>query len=269
MSYKIGFIGCGKMGQAFLKGILRSKLVAKKEAYVYEKFNSKEIKKEFGIEICKNENEVIKKADIIFLAIKPNDYFTVLKKIKSSIDSDKIIITMAPGLSIESVEKAISSEKFKGKVIRTMPNLSLMIGEGCIAYSFGEMVTSEEKKIINNLFEKIGLSIEIKEELFDAVTGASGSSPAFVYMFIEAMADGAVMAGLPRKDAYKLIAQTIVGCGKMVLETGKHPGELKDDICSPGGTTIVGVKTLEEEGFRGAIIEAVEATVEKSRKMRK
>lgn len=269
MSYRIGFIGCGNMGKAFLRGILLSKLVNKKDIHVYEKFDSKEIKKEFGVEICKNENEVVEKSDIIFLAIKPKDYFTVLEKIKKFIDSTKIIATMAPGILIESVENAISNKKIKGKVIRTMPNLPLMIGEGCIAYSFGEEVTSEEKKFVSNLFSKIGLSIEIKEELFDAVIGASGSSPAFIYMFIEAMADGAVMAGLSRKDAYKLIAQTVVGCGKMVLETGKHPGELKDDVCSPGGATIVGVKTLEEEGFRGAVIEAVEATVKKSIEMKK
>lgn len=269
MSYKIGFIGCGNMGKAFLRGILLSKLVTKKDMYVYEKFDSKGIKKEFGVEICENENEVVKKSDIIFLAVKPKDYFIVLEKVKESIDATKIIITMAPGILLESVENTISNEKFRGKVVRTMPNLPLMIGEGCIAYSFGEIITSEEKKFISDLFGRIGLSIEIKEELFDAIIGASGSSPAFVYMFIEAMADGAVMAGLPRKDAYQLIAQTVVGCGKMVLETGKHPGELKDDVCSPGGTTIVGVKTLEEKGFRGSVIEAVEATVKKSKEMKK
>jgi len=269
MNFKVGFIGCGNMGKAFLKGILSSQMIKNEETYVFEKYNSEEIKKEFGINLVQSENELVQNTDVIFLAIKPNDYFTVLKKIRKDITENKIIITMAPGISIESVEKAIFNGKNKAKVIRTMPNLPLMIGEGCIAYSFGEAITDEEKEFLSTLFKKIGVSIEIKEVLFDAVIGASGSSPAFVYMFIEALADGAVLGGLPRKDAYKLVAQTVVGCGKMVLETGKHPGELKDNVCSPGGTTIEGVKTLEEEGFRGAVIKAVTDTIEKSIKMKK
>ena len=269
MDFKIGFIGCGNMGKAFLKGILSSKLIDNQNTYVYEKYNSEKIKEEFEVKLVSNENELAQKSDIIFLAIKPNDYIAVLEKIKNDIDEKKIIVTMAPGISIQTVEDVLDNGKNKIKVIRTMPNLPLMIGEGCIAYSFGEFVLDEEKNAMTNLFSKIGTAIEIKETLFDAIIGASGSSPAFIYMFIEALADGAVLGGLPRKDAYRLIAQTMVGCGKMVLETGKHPGELKDNVCSPGGTTIEGVKTLEEEGFRGAVIKAVTDTIEKSIKMKK
>ena len=144
-----------------------------------------------------------------------------------------------------------------------MPNLPLMVQEGCIAYAFNENIEEEEKKFFKELFEKIGVAIETKEELFDAVIGASGSSPAFMFMFIEALADAAVYEGLPRSDAYKLVGQTLVGCGKLFLESGKHPGELKDNVCSPGGTTIVGVRYLEEAGFRGAVIKAVTETIKK------
>lgn len=264
---KIGFIGCGNMGEAFLKGIINSELVELGDLYVCDKLKGEEIAQKYNINWYEKEVTIVEECDIIFLAVKPNVYFDVINKIKDSVNSSKIIVTMAPGITLESVLDAIDNRN--SKIVRTMPNLPLMVQEGCIAYAFNENVENNEKEFFKELFEKIGVAIETKEELFDAVIGASGSSPAFMFMFIEALADAAVYEGLPRSDAYKLVGQTLIGCGKLFLESGKHPGELKDSVCSPGGTTIVGVRYLEEAGFRGAVIKAVTKTIKKSKEMSK
>ena len=262
---KLGFIGCGNMGEAFLKGIINSEEVETKNIYVYDKLRGKEVADRYSVTLLSNELAIVEECDVIFLAVKPNVYFDVIDKIKDSVNSSKIIVAMAPGITMENILDEIDNRN--SKIIRTMPNLPLMVQEGCIAYAFNENIEEEEKKFFKNLFERIGVAIETKEELFDAVIGASGSSPAFMFMFIEALADAAVYEGLPRSDAYKLVGQTLVGCGKLFLESGKHPGELKDSVCSPGGTTIVGVRYLEEAGFRGAIIKAVTETIKKSKEM--
>lgn len=262
---KLGFIGCGNMGEAFLKGIINSLMVEISDLYVYDKLKGTEIGEKYGINVLEDESSIVEKCDIIFLAVKPNVYFDVIDKIKESVNSTKIIVAMAPGITMENILEEIDNRN--SKIVRTMPNLPLMVQEGCIAYAFNENVEDDEKVFFKTLFEKIGVAIETKEELFDAVIGASGSSPAFMFMFIEALADAAVSEGLPRSDAYKLVGQTLVGCGKLFLESGKHPGELKDNVCSPGGTTIVGVRFLEECGFRGAVIKAVTETIKKSKEM--
>lgn len=262
---KIGFIGCGNMGEAFLKGIISSQLIEKSVIYVYDKIKGEGIANTYQINILNDEIEIVDKCDIIFLAIKPNVYFDVIDKIKDSVDGTKILVAMAPGITMEDILEETNNRNIK--IVRTMPNLPLMVHEGCIAYAFNENIEENEKSFFKGLFEKIGMAIETKEELFDAVIGASGSSPAFMFMFIEALADAAVYEGLPRSDAYKLVGQTLIGCGKMFLESGKHPGELKDNVCSPGGTTIVGVRYLEESGFRGAIIKAATETIKKSKEM--
>ena len=264
---RVGFIGCGNMGEAFLKGIINSLMVEISDISVYDLARGKEIESKYGIKALESDLDLIHNSDIIFLAVKPNIYFDVIDEIKDSINSSKILVAMAPGITMEDILE--ETENRNSKIVRTMPNLPLMVQEGCIAYSFNENLEDEEKVFFKELFEKIGMAIEIKEELFDAVIGASGSSPAFMFMFIEALADAAVLEGLPRAAAYKLVGQTLIGCGKLFLESGKHPGELKDNVCSPGGTTIVGVKSLEENGFRGAIIKAVIETINKSKEMSK
>lgn len=262
---RIGFIGCGNMGEAFLKGLLTTNLIRKENVFVYDKSKRDSLKEKYEINIIENEIEVMKKSDIVFLATKPNTYFEIIDKIKDELNN-QLIITMAPGININQVMSRFGK---KTKIVRTMPNLPLMVQEGCIAYTFSDVVTLEERNYIEILFKKIALSIEITEVMYDAVIGASGSSPAFIFMFIEAIADGVVCAGLDREIAYKLIGKTLIGCGKMFLESKKHPGELKDSVCSPGGTTIEGVSSLEKNGFRGNVIEAVIKTIEKSRKMTK
>ena len=214
----------------------------------------------------RNKIEQIFFATKVYNLLNSEEYMNLHQVItKDSVNSSKIIVAMAPGITMENILDEIDNRN--SKIVRTMPNLPLMVQEGCIAYAFNENIEEEEKKFFKELFEKIGVAIETKEELFDAVIGASGSSPAFMFMFIEALADAAVYEGLPRSDAYKLVGQTLVGCGKLFLESGKHPGELKDNVCSPGGTTIVGVRYLEEAGFRGAVIKAVTETIKKSKEM--
>ncbi|MDU1911666.1 pyrroline-5-carboxylate reductase [Fusobacterium sp.] len=264
---RVGFIGCGNMGEAFLKGIINSLIVEISDINVYDSVRGEEIENKYGVKALENELDLIHNSDIIFLAVKPNVYFDVIDEIKDSINSSKILVAMAPGITMDDILE--ETENRNSKIVRTMPNLPLMVQEGCIAYSFNENIEDEEKVFFKELFEKIGMAIEIKEELFDAVIGASGSSPAFMFMFIEALADAVVLEGLPRTAAYKLIGQTLIGCGKLFLESGKPPGELKDNVCSPGGTTIVGVKSLEENGFRGAIIKAAIETINKSKEMTK
>lgn len=264
--YKIGFIGCGNMGEAFLKGIVDSKSVKTKDIYVYDRHKNADLNHKYGVSVANDEIDLVTKVDMIFLAVKPNVYFDVLKKIKKSLKNTNVLVTMAPGISMKDVLEVIGEDK---KIVRTMPNLPLMVQEGTIAYAFGENLKDIEKITIREIFEKIGIVFEIKENLFDAVVGASGSSPAFIFMFIEAIADAVVAEGLPRGMAYKMIGQTVVGSGKLFLEKGEHPGVLKDAICSPGGTTIEGVNMLEKRGFRGCVIDCINATIKKSKSLNK
>ena len=224
------------------------------------------IKNEYKVNVTKDSKEVARFADLIVVAVKPNVYDEVLEEIKDEIDKEKIVITIAAGKTIESVEKIIGTDK---KIIRTMPNTPALVGEGMTSISPNGNINEKELTFVKGLFDYLGKSEIVSEDLIHAVIGASGSSTAYAFMFIEAIADGAVLAGMKRADAYQFAAQGVLGAAKMVLETGKHPGELKDMVCSPGGTTIEAVKVLEEEKFRGTVIKAVEACVEKSREMSK
>ena len=263
---KIGFIGAGNMGGAILGGIVNSGIIDNEHVIASAKSDKtlERIKNEYKVNVTKDSKEVARFADLIVVAVKPNVYDEVLEEIKDEIDNEKIVITIAAGKTIESVEKIIGKDK---KIIRTMPNTPALVGEGMTSISPNTNINEEELTFVKGLFDSLGQSEIVSEDLIHAVIGASGSSTAYAFMFIEAIADGAVLAGMKRADAYKFAAQGVLGAAKMVLETGKHPGELKDMVCSPGGTTIEAVKVLEEEKFRGAVIKAVEACVEKSREM--
>ncbi len=265
---KIGFIGAGNMGGAILGGIIKSEIIDNKHIMASAKSDKtlEKIKSEYNVHVTKNSKEVAKFADLIVVAVKPNTYDEVLEEIKNEIDNEKIIITIAAGKTIESVERIIGEDK---KIVRTMPNTPALVGEGMTSLSPNKNISEEELSFVKSLFDSLGKSEVVSEDLIHAVIGASGSSTAYAFMFIEAIADGVVLAGMKRADAYKFAAQGVLGAAKMVLETSKHPGELKDMVCSPGGTTIEAVKVLEEEKFRGAVIKAVEAAVDKSRVMSK
>lgn len=268
MNKKIGFIGAGNMAKAMIGGIVKSSLVdANKVTASDLNENALEnAKKEYGINVTTDSKEVVKNSDIVVVAVKPNVYDIVLEGVKDLISDEKIIVTIAAGKTIESIENVIGKDK---KVIRTMPNTPALVNEGMSAICKNKNITDEELNIVKNIFNSFGKAEVVNEYLIDAVIGASGSAPAYVFMFIEAMADAAVLAGMPRNQAYIFAAQAVMGSAKMVLETGKHPGELKDMVCSPGGTTIEAVKTLEEEGFRSAVIKAIGDCIEKSKEMSK
>ena len=265
---KIGFIGAGNMGGSILGGILKSKMIDNENimASVKSDRSMEKVKNEYNVHVTKDSREVAKFSDLVVIGVKPNIYDEVLEEIKDVIDDKKIIITIAAGKTIESVEKIIGNDK---KIIRTMPNTPSLVGEGMTSLSPNKNISQEELDFVKSLFDSLGKSEVVNEDLIHAVIGASGSSTAYAFMFIEAIADGAVRAGMPRDKAYKFAAQGVLGAAKMVLETDKHPGQLKDMVCSPGGTTIEAVKVLEEEKFRGIVLKAIDACVNKSIEMSK
>lgn len=268
MNKVIGFIGCGNMGQAMMGGIVKAKIVSPENIMVAD-LNQKslsEAAEKYGVKTTTDNNEVAKNSDILVLSVKPNLYPVVIKGIKEQVKQDVVIVTIAAGKSIESTEEAFGR---KLKVVRVMPNTPALVGEGMAALCPNEVVTKEEIEEIVKIFNSFGESEIVSEKLMDVVTSVSGSSPAYVYMFIEAMADAAVLDGMPRSQAYKFAAQAVLGSAKMVLETGIHPGALKDMVCSPGGTTIEAVATLEEKGFRDAVISAMRSCTKKSKEMSK
>ena len=265
---KIGFIGAGNMAGAIIGGIIKSNLVESQNVIASAKTmtNLNKLKDEYNINVTLDAREVVKNSDIVFMAVKPNIFDGVLEGVKDLIGDGKIVVSIAAGKSISSMENIIGDDK---KIIRTMPNTPALVNEGMSALCPNKNIEDEELKIVNGIFDSFGKSEVVGEYLIDSVIGVSGSSPAYVFMFIEAMADAAVVGGMPRKQAYNFAAQSVLGAAKMVLESGKHPGELKDMVCSPGGTTIEAVKVLENEGMRSSVINAVCACIEKSKEMSK
>lgn len=263
---KLGFIGCGNMASAIMSGIISNGLIQADEIIGADVFApSKEKAKEtLGIQIAENNIEVVQKADAFVLSIKPQFYAQVIAEIKDYVKENQIIITLAPGKTLKWLEEQFGKSV---KVVRTMPNTPAMVQEGMTAACASTSVTAEELAYVCDILKAFGDVEVVPEKLMDAVVAVSGSSPAYVFMMIEAMADAAVSEGMPRNQAYKFAAKAVMGSAKMVLETGKHPGELKDMVCSPGGTTIEAVKVLEETGFKGALMQAMEVCAEKSRSL--
>ena len=263
---KITFVGCGNMAKAMIGGILGNHLC---EANDITATNSSETsceknKKEFGIETSTDNCAAVKGADVIVLSVKPQFYETVIREIKDSVTSEQLVITIAPGKTLDWLTQQFGRSV---KLVRTMPNTPAMVGEGMMGICPAATVTEEELQVVRELCSGFSRTEIVTENLMDVVVSVSGSAPAYVFMFIEAMADAAVADGMPRKSAYTFAAQAVLGSAKMVLETGMHPGELKDMVCSPGGTTIEAVRVLEEKGLRSAVIEAMKACTKKSRDM--
>ncbi len=260
---KIGFIGCGNMATAMIHGMLKSGKAQPEEIITSAKSEKTQAKIREELKICQGTNaEVASSADVLFLAVKPQFYEQVISEIKDLVREETIVVTIAPGKTLEWLREKFGRDL---KLIRTMPNTPAMVGEGMTGICPGDKVTEEELEVVQDLCSGFGLAEVVPEHLLDVVTSVAGSSPAYLFMIIEAMADGAVADGMPRAQAYRFAAQAVLGSAKMVLETGKHPGELKDMVCSPGGTTIEAVRVLEERGLRSALIEAEKACVRKSR----
>ena len=249
---KVGFIGAGNMASAMIGGIINSKLLSPSNIIASAKTDKTldNIKEKYKINTTKDSISLVKECDIVVIAVKPNVYEEVLKQIKDYIDNEKII----------------GNDK---KIIRTMPNTPALVNCGMSSLSPNKNIEKNDIDAVKTIFDSFGKSEIVDESLIDVVIGASGSSPAYAFMFIEAMADCAVSYGMKREMAYEFCAQAVMGAAKMVLETKKHPGELKDMVCSPGGTTIEAVKTLENEGMRSAVINGMASCIEKSIEMSK
>ena len=263
---KIGFIGCGNMGKAMIAGILDAGIVSADSIMASCLTPSKleKIQNTYGIlTTCRNK-EVAAFADLIFLAVKPQYYETVIAEIKDELTEDKILVSIAPGRKLAWFEENAGETC---KIIRTMPNTPSMVKEGMMGICVNSKVTEQELEQFQRICNSFSKTEVVPEHLMDVVTAVSGSSPAYVYIFIEAMADAAVEGGMPRSQAYTFAAQAVLGSAKMVLETGIHPGQLKDNVCSPGGTTIQAVRVLEEKGMRAAVMDAMRACLDKSKNM--
>ncbi|NLZ80442.1 MAG: pyrroline-5-carboxylate reductase [Clostridiales bacterium] len=266
MDKVIGFIGSGNMGSAMIKGITRSGLVPARNIIASDPLeeNCKKLSELYLINTTSNNLEVAKTADILFLAVKPNMYRTIINEIKGDIKDTCIVVSIAPGYKMDSLESFFEKDL---KLVRAMPNTPALVGEGMSAICPNSHISKEDLYLVQEVFSSFSRVEIISEYMIDAVTAVSGSSPAYVFMMIEAMADGAVLGGIPRDKAYVFAAQALYGSAKMVLETGLHPGQLKDMVCSPGGSTIEAVSELEKKGFKGAIISAMEKAMDKSKSM--
>lgn len=266
MSKKIGFIGCGNMGRAMVSGMIASGKC--KAADIIASAKSEKTRAaladSYGIEVAEKNITVAEKADILFLAVKPYMYEAVIGEIRAALRQDQIIVSIAPGKSLEWLTGQVGCD---AKIIRTMPNTPSMVGEGMMGICATALVSAEEMEEFRSLCSGFSRSEIVAEHLMDVVTALSGSSPAYVFMFIEAMADAGVAGGMPRAQAYEFAAQAVLGSAKMVLETGMHPGALKDMVCSPAGTTIQAVRVLEEKGMRSAVFEATTRCLEMCRRV--
>jgi pyrroline-5-carboxylate reductase len=262
----VGFLGAGKMAAALAKGLVRAELVVPREIIASDPFETarKNFATEVGAKPVASNAEAAKLADVLILATKPDQVSAALADISGVFTKNHLLISIAAGVTLAKLEGALPTG---ARVIRVMPNTPALVGAGASAFALGKSATAADGELAKKLLSAVGVAIQVKESLLDAVTGLSGSGPAYVYQFIEALSDGGVAAGLPRDIATRLAAQTVLGGAKMVLETGQHPGALKDQVTSPGGTTIEGLHELEKGKLRATVMSAVRAATEKSKKL--
>jgi pyrroline-5-carboxylate reductase len=267
MTIKIGFIGAGRMAGAMIKGLIEKKVYNIDEiiACAPTEDTRNKISQSYGIDTYKNAAEVAKKADILILAIKPKQIPALFEEEHLKLGHNHLLISIAAGVKINTLNQYVPDSR----IIRVMPNHCCMVLEGASGYVGGTNATEEDMHITNAIFSALGLAVEVRECDLDAVTGVSGSSPAFMYMMIRAISDSGVLSGLPRKAATELAAQSMIGAGRMILESGMTPEQLIDGVCSPGGTTIEGVKVLNDQGFESTVVEAVNSSIRRSIEMGK
>ena len=266
---RLGFIGAGNMGGAILSGLLRKGCLTADQVMVSDKAEgqlSRYAQLYPGLATTTDNRQVAKESQMILLAVKPQFLRDVLTEIRDELKG-KAVISIAAGWTQAMLNQAL--EGTGDTVLRAMPNTPALVGEGMTALCAEYTLSAEDYAFIEKVFQAVGRVVVLPERMFDGVIAVCGSSPAYLYMMLEAMGDGAVREGTPRKTAYELAAQAMLGCAKMVLETGAHPGALKDAVCSPAGTTIEGVAALERAGFRSAVLEAMAACADKSREMSK
>jgi pyrroline-5-carboxylate reductase len=263
---KIGFLGAGRMASALANGVIRAGLVSAANVLASDP-NPKAaaaFARETGAKTTAFNPDVVRFADAIILAVKPDQVKSVLGELRESFAEKHLVISIAAGVTLAKLEELLGGSP---RLVRVMPNTPALIGCSATAYAVNDSALPEDGELAKKIFSAVGVALQVKESLLDAVTGLSGSGPAYGYIFIEALSDGGVAAGLPREVSTQLAAQTLLGAARMVLETGKHPGELKDMVASPGGTTIEGLHELERGRLRGTVMNAVRAAADKSRRL--
>ncbi len=262
---RIGFVGGGKLAEAMISGLLKAGICKPDEITVSDIDASRRrvLKQKFSVTISPDNSKAVLASDVVVLAVKPNVVLPVLRGLDKEV-AGKLVITVAAGIPISRVESGLPEGT---RVVRAMPNINCAVRESCTALCAGTHAGEEDLKMAEAIFGSVGMTLRVEETKMDAVTALSGSGPAYAFVFIEALSDAGVLHGLPRGDATRMAAQTLLGAGKMVLESGLHPAELKDRVCSPGGTTIAGIKALEEGGFRAAIMKAVSEAHRRSKEL--
>jgi len=263
---KIAFLGTGNMAEALVKGLLRSGVASKEEIVCAEPRAARrdEIAARYGVKVTADNRAATEEATIILLSVKPQTMDALLEEIAPAIDHRKLVVSIAAGIPISGIARKLGGGV---RIVRTMPNTPALVGAGATALARGAHATDEDLEEAKRLFEAVGIAHVVEEHHLDAVTGLSGSGPAYVFIAIEALADGGVKMGLARPVALALAAQTVLGAAKLLIETGEHPGRLKDQVTSPGGTAIAGIHALEVEGLRAALIAAVEAATKRSHEL--
>jgi pyrroline-5-carboxylate reductase len=257
-----GFIGVGNMGYPLLKAAINTFGSSEASYADHSMARNRVVQEETGVPYTVDNITLVKNCKYLVLAVKPQFFSEVMKEIRDYVTKEHVVISIAAGITIDTIAQGLSDQ---ARIVRIMPNTPAMVNHGMTGVCYSKAVfADEEKEILNRFFGSYGRYEVFDESLMNAVVCANGSSPAYVYMFIEALADSVVKYGIPRDKAYTLAAQTVLGAAAMVLETGEHPGKLKDNVCSPGGTTIAAVSALEEYGFRSAIIKATDACYEKA-----
>ena len=261
----LGIIGCGKMGSALVKGAIRENAIDGQKVMVIDLIPelAQKLSKDIRATIAETNDELIENSDAILLCVKPQDMFSLTNSFTKE-RSSKLFISIAAGIKIDDLEKSFKSDD---RIIRVMPNTPAMIGQGASAQSMSKNATESDSQFVSNILNAVGIAIEVPEKQLDAVTGLSGSGPAYIYTVIEALADGGVLVGLPKEKALMLAAKTVIGAAEMVMKSDEHPAKLRDQVASPGGTTIAGLAALESGKLRSTLIEAVKAATQRSEEL--
>ncbi len=261
---QVGILGTGNMGEALTHGLLYGHLCRPEQIFCSDVRGErlKSVKEKYGVKITSHNAEVVKQSDIVILSVKPQIMKPVVEEIAEYLDLSKLIISIAAGVPLDAIESCAQKDL---KLIRVMPNICVSVREGVSAIAAGKHAVKDDLMMAKTIFDSVGKSLFIEEYLLDAVTGLSGSGPAYIFLIIDALADAGVKVGLSRDDALLLASQTVLGAARMLIETGEHPGKLKDMVTSPGGTAIAGLHTLEEGGLRTTLINAVEVATQRAR----
>jgi pyrroline-5-carboxylate reductase len=263
LEQNIGFVGAGQMATALGQGFVRAELIAGSQLLAADPVADATARfaEASGASVAESNLDLVERADVVFLAVKPQQMGTVLEEIRSVVTAEKLVVSIAAGVPLASMADVLGDQ---ARLVRVMPNTPCLVGRGACGFCLGAAATESDAAVVEDLLSSVGIAFQVQEKLIDAVTGLSGSGPAYVYTIIEALSDGGVRMGLPRNIATALAAQTVTGAAEMVLATGEHTGTLKDRVTSPGGTTIAGIQVLEEGGLRAALMAAVEAATERS-----